>query len=292
MRIQGGLGNQLFEYVAALELACQRSSDVVVYGSETAIESLEHALGLTLARVEKRFDTSVPAVLRPDATPAMVRLSIRMMGRAASWQSNLLRQSPTTSHDPPPSSYGRLINSKRPVVLDGYFQHPQYAARATQEVATALADRVTGAHVRPGTIGVHLRRGDYVTLGYQLSIDFYETAVTQIDPKHRCSVLVASDDRMAAAHLCDRLQALGWQAELAEGTREPHEDMLTLASCQHYVMSNSTYSWWAANVGDIVWSGHGRVVISPDPWAPGHGQPTPPGRWHSLRALLERDQIP
>jgi hypothetical protein len=33
VRIQGGLGNQLFEYAAARELAQLRQSDVLVYGN-------------------------------------------------------------------------------------------------------------------------------------------------------------------------------------------------------------------------------------------------------------------
>lgn len=290
LRVQGGLGNQLFEYAAALQLAHRRQCEVQVYGNPAPIEMLERAIDHELPRVGRRFDLRVPALYRPEATPSAARLSVRLVAHAVRSRGNLLRQPPDDSYGEPPPAYERLVTSRRPVALDGYFQHPRYAADTTQELATVLAGRVVGERRRPGTIGVHLRRGDYVTLGHQLSLGFYEAAAELIDPQRRHDILIASDDRLAAAHLRDVMRTLGWQADLAAGAQAPHEDMLTLAGCQHYVMSNSTYSWWAASTGDIVWSADDRVVVSPDPWAPGPARPSPPARWRSLVATLERDR--
>jgi hypothetical protein len=154
---------------------------------------------------------------------------VRLIGSAAGSRNNLLRQRPPNSYDAPPRSYERLASSRRAVVLDGYFQHPEYGATATEGLAAALAQRVSSQLRSADTIGIHLRRGDYVTLGHQLSIEFYETAVDLIDPQRRCSVLVSSDDRMANAYLCDRLRALGWRGRQVQGPGEPHEDLLSLS---------------------------------------------------------------
>lgn len=94
-------------------------------------------------------------------------------------------------------------------------------------------------------IAVHVRRGDYVNLGYAMSDDYYTRAVDLMTSKvGPLPVRVFSDDPSI-------------------GTGEsPEADLIAMAACRHHVISNSTFSWWGAFLGERP----GQVVIAPLRW--------------------------
>jgi len=294
VRLQGGLGNQLFQYAAALELSEVRRCDVMVYGHEDVIRVLEAALDARLPRVEAKLDLTVPVAVRPKEMKGSQRLLIRVLGKAAGTRTNLIRQLPQQAHAAPTSQVRRAMRSKRSVAFDGYFQHADFAGSSIDIVASLLAARIPAATRRPDTVGIFVRRGDYVSLGFQLSPDFYFAALEIADSERHCSVLVACDDRLAGQSVARELEARGWAAALAPASVQApvHEDLFALAGCRHLVMSNSTYSWWGAKIGDILWRDENRRVIAPDPWSPGPERPSPPRGWYALPARLERDADP
>jgi hypothetical protein len=121
-----------------------------------------------------------------------------------------------------------------------------------------------------GTVGVHFRRGDYLMHGYSLPLSFQEEALAEIAKQCRLSkVLVFSDDRDFAVLAVEHFDRLGYPTDAAspDPGRSELEDFCALATAQHLVMSNSTYAWWAAVLGDHL-RGTGRVVVCPTPWMP------------------------
>ena len=143
----------------------------------------------------------------------------------------------------------------------GYFQHQDYFRHVASDIRAAfrLRDpiRRAVAHlVTPHTVGVHVRRGDYEDV---LPASYYRDAVTAlIDGAKSAHVLVCSDDiAWCRKHL--RLDPR-WTVTWSPWTRAI-DDFATLVACPALVMSNSTFSWWAAWLGD-----HPRGVIMPWPW--------------------------
>ena len=41
-----------------------------------------------------------------------------------------------------------------------------------------------------------------------------------------------------------------------------YEDFRLMYSCKHFIVSNSTFSWWAQYLGED----KGKIVIAPDVW--------------------------
>jgi hypothetical protein len=78
-----------------------------------------------------------------------------------------------------------------------------------------------------------------------------------------------SDDVAFSALAAEHFARLGFEVEDFE--QEPtHSDLdsfLMLATAQHVVMSNSTFVWWAAVIGDQLRS-EPRTVVCPKPWMP------------------------
>lgn len=99
-------------------------------------------------------------------------------------------------------------------------------------------------------IGIHIRRGDYLTDNYHEGltppIEYYTAAIEYIKNKLRkeirkSSFFVASDD----ISWVKSQSVFDGMVITQEGFR-PEEDMAILSACEHLILSAGTFSWWSA----------------------------------------------
>jgi hypothetical protein len=162
------------------------------------------------------------------------------------------------------------------VLLVGYFQYPQCFAEAVPalqhefllpavgERAQAYLDEIR-RHI---SVAVHVRRGDYAAvpqfrenLGV-LSADYYRAAISMMRARTgsaRFFFFTDDPDWVRRSLLPDiensELVTLG--AEAKDTT-----EMALMRACNHFIVANSTFSWWPAILGDAM----DKIVIAPDPW--------------------------
>lgn len=100
------------------------------------------------------------------------------------------------------------------------------------------------------SVGVHIRRGDYVNnplvaLNHQvLPIEYYHnsiSAITEQVPKRK--LFFFSDD---INWVKQNLKYEG--AVYIDNTTDQFEDFALMRACQHFIVANSTFSWWAATL--------------------------------------------
>lgn len=96
-------------------------------------------------------------------------------------------------------------------------------------------------------IAISIRRGDYVDNAnyYQLPIDYYLHALYDNFEgfETMANIMVFSDD----FEYC-KLHLQGLNAYFAEGTAM--EQLAAMSLCQHFIVANSTFSWWGAYLGE------------------------------------------
>lgn len=255
--LTGGLGNLLFQVAAGRRLAARRDADLLVLPPASAREAtarplLWEALGHQI----------------PEAMPGLVR----RLSSGRSWsrwggQVSELRQKASQAFRPPGEApLGGMI------VLRGYFQHPGFLGVEVESVAELLRPwAVASRQAPPADLALHVRRGDYVARGWALPPDYYLRAVTHVTERlgRACRVVIVGDDRLAAEGLAARLVAhdrsgSDFTVEPASGVAA---DFAALAAARHLVMSNSTFCWWAAVVGDTSPAlDSDRIVVAPDAW--------------------------
>ena len=167
------------------------------------------------------------------------------------------------------------------VHLRGLFQHPSYYDAGVDEMVATMARKLGPAldvGSGDGVVAMHFRRGDYLLYGFDLPFSFQEQALAAVAERGAVSsVLVMSDDRDFAVLAAEHFERRGFAARAAVGEtpRSELDDFCALATSQHLVMSNSTFVWWAAVLGDRLRTAD-RVVVCPTPWMPARASATIP----------------
>jgi hypothetical protein len=178
----------------------------------------------------------------------------------------------------------RFFAIRPQTIVSGYFQSLFYllprdddilAELSLWNVATPEIRERAQAIARRTTVSVHVRRGDAVwrqgesdTLPvWQAShMDYFESAMALIRGKiANPTFLIFSDD----IDWCKQAGIFGKDCEFIETNRfgdNPAIDLLLMSNCRHHIMTNSTYSWWAA------WAtlGDDKICILPKQWSPKH----------------------
>jgi hypothetical protein len=258
--LSDGLGNQLFQYAAARSMADELGLEMVVTNPDVANPLLLAALG------DEPFQTSVRSASRGRLFANGVRLA-RAVG--LSNDVAVVHQSPAQCFDA--RGDARSLAKPDGVWLRGYFQHPTWFSGSIEPIARRVYVWLTGqmpSDLSSDTLVISFRRGDYVRLGWDLSVDYYLSALSHAR-HHDGPVVVVGDDQLFNALVADWLQARGHDAAVAPlaELRPEIRDAVLLASAASVTMSNSTFCWWAVAARHFA-----RVrpqhVMTPSRWMP------------------------
>nr|WP_301037657.1 alpha-1,2-fucosyltransferase [Helicobacter japonicus] len=112
------------------------------------------------------------------------------------------------------------------------------------------------------SIFIHIRRGDYLSLSWQIDIEYYKKAVATIVNKiENPHFFLFCADREFAHNLDLGYPFIDMTSENI--SLDNHfEDLILMAHCQHGIVANSSYSWWAAY---LIENPH-KIIIAPTPW--------------------------
>ena len=135
--------------------------------------------------------------------------------------------------------------------LFGCWESAQYFADYTDTITDMF-------HCDDGsteTVGVHIRRGDFVSgkdHHVVLDMTWYHEAIKLLDPGSR--IMVFSDD----IEWCKKQ----FNNVVFVNTGSAFGDWAALRCCRDFIISNSTFSWWAAYLG----THKNKRVICPSRW--------------------------
>jgi len=105
------------------------------------------------------------------------------------------------------------------------------------------------------SIAISVRRGDYVDNPnyYQLGADYYYLAMMQHIPNWQdCNILIFSDDIDYCKVHFECLPNVHFIEELT-----PMQQLIVGSCCDHFIIANSTFSWWLAYFGE---KEHSKVI--------------------------------
>lgn len=270
VKIQGGLGNQMFGYAIALTLKT-KFPDVPVKLDLTPLENYQLHNGFELYNV---FDCPY----FENATP-------RDISRLTWYCSNpkirkLLRiimpRRKTECIERPVSRLRKdAFTSERSYYYDGYWQWGGYYDDIKDTIIDAFKFKVkdiiieqlqqTIADIQAtNSVGIHVRRGDYLTEKLYkgiCDIDYYERAMGLIENKIKSPVYyVFSNDLEWCRNNIAKMTQQKCIFVKNEG-KYSYLDMYLMTLCKNLIIANSSFSWWAAYL-----NASQNVIVSPHKW--------------------------
>lgn len=268
IKLQGGLGNQLFQYALGRNLSLTRQAvvkyDLSWFGTQT-----KRKYDLGNYRVTVNFATSEKA--------AALQRCERKTGKLA-FVHNLLYADDTVyikersfRFDP------AILTTTPPAYLDGSWQSEKYFAEVADTIrrdftlinpATGVNAEMLAAIRRTRAIAVHVRRGDYATdkttkvFHGLTTLSYYQQALEKIQTIEPSSkIFVFSDDHAwVKSNLRFHLPTVFVDHNSPKSGH--HEDLRLMAACRHQVIANSSFSWWGAWLNPHPQ----KVVIAPKKW--------------------------
>lgn len=152
------------------------------------------------------------------------------------------------------SHFGRYvpIKDKADLHLQGYFQSEKYFKEHREEVIAAF--NIPVFETKKNVVSLHIRRGDSLKFVDKLPqpTDKYINEALEHFPNHQ--VLVFSDDIIWCK---ERFKGDRFEFDVSDG--DPKKTLGRMASCEHNIIVNSTFSWWGAWLN----TNPDKIVISP-----------------------------
>lgn len=240
--VPGGLGNHLLQYWTAKIYAVQQGKKLYMTESFPAV----------LSDVFEITEQNVPE-------KAVIY----------SKQSPLIKQFYNSSATGPP----QRIDRKNPnfVFFKGYLQsyhnlvgYEDYIRKHTKFKYPLSESNQKIAHQmsQENAVAIHIRRGDYLELDYYiLSVDYYKRAINYMNRhvKNPHYYIFSNDIKWAKENL-----KLKEKNTFVDWNKKDYEDLHLMTKCKHFIIANSTFSWWGAFLSTY----SNKIVIAPDKWIP------------------------
>ena len=236
-KLQGGLGNQIFQWAYGLSLSLKNNTDhfldIGFYGNQNGVTPREYSLN--------RFPN----------------MPIKIFG---GFEKNSIR-----IHD---SFHFSELNYDHNLdyYLDGYWQSEKYFIDFSSIIKERLSpdndvyDKLKKL-ISKNSISIHVRRTDYLSSnGFHpvQEIDYYKRSLEEIG--NYDNVYIFSDD----INWCK--QNLNFSNSNYVDGFSDLESIWMMSMCDHNVIANSSFSWWGAWMNN----NPNKIVIAPQKWFGSH----------------------
>ncbi len=270
VQLIGGLGNQLFQYALSRQLAINHGQDVKLDTHWYGTQSLRHyqLADLNIEATLVSFDEInrfIPFYYKRSlASRAIHRIFGRSIPKFYTTLGRIVVEKPAFKFAP------EVLEIKKKVLLSGFWQNQNYfkGIKSTLRQEIQLRKGMGGPYfykmrdemLAKNTVSIHIRRRDFLknpTFSI-CPISYYLNAITHISERLQDAAFYVFSDDLAWAR--ENLN-FGKHFLFVDQCQMASEELLLMSTCKHHIIANSTFSWWAAWLGD-----ESALVISPAQW--------------------------
>lgn len=247
-RLWGRLGNQFFIIAAATSLALDNGAQVILSDFEFANEPECELKG-----------NYVPSSLRSNYEHIFKKFNIAKIQDSVQF----VYKEPSFSYSPIPYHENMII--------EGWFQSEKYFKNnrkkiiklfsPSKKIKKYLKSNYSNIIEHPNTVSIHLRCYNkenpfYDNVYYTYGKEYIEKAMSHF-PQDSLYVVFSDDINWAK----EQVKGLAKNVIFIE-KEAYYYDFYLMSMCQHNIITNSTFSWWAAYLN----KNPKKKVVAPDPW--------------------------
>lgn len=281
--LNGGLGNQMFQYAYIKALAKRNKKEFLLDFSNFETYKLHNPdkamiLNLNIEnnaisknKLEtlkgKKIKTKCPGFLRKvlgvkkyKIVGAKIKTIKEQIGQACIFDKT-------------------LFDLKNPTYIEGYFQSEKYFKKIKKDLLKdflpkdGFSDGYKGVlkeikDKKHSSISLHIRRGDYISNpetakihGGCCPINYYEKAIEFLknNIKNPKIFIFSNDLKWVKENIKTDVPMIFVDCATE---KTPYEDIWLMANCNHNIIANSSFSWWGAWLNE----NNNKIVIAPKKW--------------------------
>lgn len=272
--IKDGFGNQLFMYACGYAVARNSKEKLMLDPSILATSDLrKYEIGHLNIQYDYLFYI-------PNKLPKVLKVLIRSFFRL---QIQILSK---TYHEKISYQFdSNVLKLKGSYRLSGYWQSEKYFYQYRKELLKMFTPNYTTTpsfnHLLKKiqdteSVSLHIRRGDFIALGFCLDKKYYQKAIQYIIEKIKSPTFFIFSDDIEYAKIMLRDLNITMEFINYEPINSTIEDFLLMKSCKHNIIANSTFSWWGAWAND----NPNKVIVCPPREAPDFFYPN---NWNIVR---------
>jgi hypothetical protein len=264
VRLQGRLGNQMFQYALAKSLQVSGKT-VTIDSSVLKYDGNHNELGL-FENVKSEYveaDGNLVSKLGDCNKSFPYKVKRKVIGYK---KTHILEKD---------YAYNDEIFNMDNVYLEGYWQTEKYFKNIEDQIRKLYVfPKITDKSnldmadiIKPcNSVSLHIRRGDYLSgknahmHGNICTGTYYDNAIKYIKERvDKPIFFVFTDDTEWA-----RQQYKGEEYTIVDQNRTDNSfrDMQLMSLCKHNIIANSSFSWWGAWLN----SNQDKIVIAPPKW--------------------------
>lgn len=270
VKLQGGLGNQMFQYAVGRSLALSQKSVLKLDMSYLRYDSRRH-YSLNCFSINEAFsydqDIAKKANMRYRGLLRIIRYIAQQVFLHRSY--SVFRETQVLPFNP------AVLKASGNVYLDGYWQSEKYFVGIGDVLRREFilrrqlsyrGNKILSVISKVNSVSVHVRRGDYVTdpeanrvhgvCGSKYYQKCFDLILRKISNPH---FFVFSDDIKWAK---DNLSLDCPMTFVDNDVQSSCEDLWLMSQCNHNIIANSSFSWWGA------WLNRNpqKIVYAPQHW--------------------------
>ena len=261
IRLQGGLGNQLFQYAFGRRLALIRGEELFLDDEgfkNDRVTFRKYSLGVFNVKAEIISSKYLYKIKYPLGLFSKISALI---------ETKFLRHFNI--------GYNALLLKSKKKYFSGFFQSYKYfePIRETllEEITLQepLDDKYADLLKRmrdSDSVSLHVRRGDYVNdaktkkAHYTFGLEYYQAAIKIIADKISNPVYFVFSDDIAWAK--ENLKINAETFFVSAPNIKDYEELILMSKCQNNIIANSSFSFWGAWLNRNT----AKLVIAPKKW--------------------------
>lgn len=273
VNLRGGLGNQLFQYASSRSFAIDTNDKLCL--DLSGITNEAHII-YALDKFNIKADTTDNCCIwQKKISKIFLSISYRIgkkFGYEKSYRfdvffSHILNPFGIYNIDNGFMKFRKSITKNK--YVNGYLQSDRYfktnskVIREELSLKEGLSEKnrnLANVMKIENSVCVHVRRGDFVTIGgIVCSEEYYTEAVKYLNEKLENAVFyIFSND---IPWVKENIQ-FPVNVNFIEENNPSYEEVVLMSSCNNFIISNSTFSWW----GQFLSENEEKIVIAPDRW--------------------------
>lgn len=269
----GGLGNQLFQYSLARQLALKNNTSLKLY-----INNIEKEPGRTYKlqhyNIQEQFasEAEVEKLIGTFYEKSFYARAVRKLNTyLPKYNRSYFIEKEYYCYEP------AVFQIKKNVLLEGFWQHYKYFENFPTQILDEItlkekyklttSESLNQIDQDVNSVSIHIRRGDYISDENNLNffgvlpLDYYRQAVNYMTERiWNVNFYIFSDDLNWAKDNLN-INAPVYFMDIDNGTKD-YLELDAMSRCRHNIIANSSFSWWAAYLNRNT----EKIVIAPEKW--------------------------